>query len=227
MKKDQELPKQPFDIDETIQRVRRAVAPLPKAAMFQLFDEGYTSLFEQLVACMISIRTLEEVTLPTARRLFTRARTPAEILSLPLNEIDNLIRTSSFHERKAAQILMIAQETEDRFHGKLPCNENLLLSFAGIGVKCAHLALGIACGLPLISVDIHVHRVTNRWGYVAAPTPEKSMLQLEKILPVEYYVEINRLLVPFGKFICTGSLPRCSTCVVLEMCRQNGVTDHR
>ena len=88
-------------------------------------------------------------------------------------------------------------------------------------------ALGIACGQPWISVDIHVHRVTNRWGYVAAPTPEQTMVELERVLPREHWVTINRLLVPFGKHICTGQLPHCSICPVLDMCQQVGVDRHR
>ena len=96
-----------------------------------------------------------------------------------------------------------------------------------MGPKCAHLALGVACGASLISVDIHVHRVTNRWGYVRTSTPEATMLALQEKLPRRYRIEINALLVPFGKHICTGTLPKCSTCPVLRWCRQVGVTKHR
>jgi endonuclease III len=103
----------------------------------------------------------------------------------------------------------------------------VLTSFRGVGPKCAHLALGVACGQPHISVDVHVWRVVNRWGYVQAPTPEATMVALQAVLPRRYWIEINRLLVPFGKHICTGVRPRCSTCPVLEYCRQVGVTEHR
>ena len=89
------------------------------------------------------------------------------------------------------------------------------------------IGVGIACGRPFIGVDIHVHRVTNRWGYVATATPEKTMAALAVKLPRRYWVEINALLVPFGKHVCTGVRPKCSTCPVLEMCRQVGVTSHR
>jgi endonuclease-3 len=85
----------------------------------------------------------------------------------------------------------------------------------------------VACGTPVISVDIHVHRVTGRWGYVRASTPEKTLAALEATLPQQYWIDINRLLVPFGKHVCTGNRPRCSTCPVLEMCEQVGVKDHR
>ena len=216
-----------FDIDLAIERIRTAVRPWPKAALFQLAENGFTSTFEQLVACIISIRTYDEVTLPLARKLFERARTPQEVGKLSHEELDELIHACTFHERKASQILAIAQRVIKQYDGKLPCDLEVLVSFAGVGPKCANLVLGIACGEPFISVDVHVHRVTNRWGYVQASTPEKTMPALEAKLPKSYWIEINRLLVPFGKHICTGSLPHCSTCPVLEMCQQVGVKTHR
>lgn len=220
-------PKRPFDVDLALSRIREAVRPFPKAAMFELADLGYGAPFEQLIACIISIRTRDEESLPIARRLLDVARTPAAMAHLTADEIDRLITPSTFHERKASQILTIAQQIVNQYGGELTCDEQVLLSFSGVGVKCAHLTLGIACGEPWISVDVHVHRVTNRWGYVGAPTPEKTMVELEKKLPRAHWIEINRLLVPFGKHICTGTLPRCSTCPVLDMCRQVGVERHR
>jgi endonuclease III len=220
-------PKRPFDIDEVIRRVRAAVRPFAKAAMFELADEGFSSPFEQLVACIISIRTRDEVTIQTARRLFARARTALEVSRITSREIDQLIRACTFHERKAQQILRIARRVVDEYEGALPCEAEALLSFEGVGPKCANLALGIACDQPRVGVDIHVHRVTNRWGYVNARTPERTTVALEGKLPRRYWVEINRLLVPFGKHICTGALPRCSECPVLEFCRQVGVERHR
>jgi len=193
--------------------------------MFELADDGFDSPFEQLVACMISIRTFDEVTVPTAKKLFERSRTPVEIVELKPDEIDELIGKSTFHERKAEQISQIARRILDEYDGEVPCDPEILQSFPGVGPKCAHLMLGIACGLPYVSVDIHVHRVTNRWGYVQASTPEKTMAALEEVLPKKYWVEINRLLVPFGKHICTGNRPKCSTCPVLEMCQQVGVVE--
>jgi endonuclease-3 len=219
--------KRPFEIDEVMRRVAEAVKPFAKAAMFELADEGLTSPFEQLIACMISIRTLDEVTLPTARRLFAVARTPAEVSRLTVTEIDRLIGTCTFHESKAKQIHEIAKQVVAKHGGELPGDLDVLLSFKGVGPKCAHLALAIACGQARISVDIHVHRVTNRWGYVEAPTPETTTAALEEVLPRRYWVEINKLLVPFGKHVCTGRMPKCSTCAVLDMCGQVGVTGHR
>lgn len=176
---------------------------------------------------MISIRTQDEVTLPLARQLFARARTPAEISQLTPDTIEKIIHQSSFSERKAYQIQAAAARIVTEFAGNLPCDRDVLLSFDGIGPKCANLVLGVACRESFISVDVHVDRVTNRWGYVQANSPEKTMLALEAKLPPRYWIDINRLLVPFGKHICTGRLPFCSSCPVEDMCQQVGVTRHR
>ena len=129
---------------------------------------GYTSVFQQLVACIISIRTLDEVSLPVAIGLLDRAPTPEKMAKLSVAQIDALIHASSFHEAKAAQIREIAKRTVAEFGGELPCDFDVLTSFKGVGPKCANLTMGVACGTERISVDIHVHRVTNRWGYVSA-----------------------------------------------------------
>ena len=221
------MEKKPFDVDLAMRLIKVAVQTWPKAAMFELAEHGFTSTFEQLIACIISIRTFDEVTLPVSRKLFEHARTPEAMSKLSHEELDSILKPSTFHERKANQILDIARRTVDEFHGNLPCDREILMSFAGVGPKCANLALGVACAEPVISVDVHVHRVTNRWGYIKASTSEKTMLALETKLPKKYWIEINRLLVPFGKHICTGSLPHCSTCPVLEMCQQIGVKNHR
>lgn len=215
--------KQSFDIDRAIALLREAVKPFPKAAMFALAEEGYASLFEQLIACLISIRTYDEVSLPVARCLFERACTPAAIAQLTPDQIEVLIRDSTYADQKAGQIRAIANQIMTQYNGDLPADLTTLLSFKGIGPKCAHLALGVSCNQPFISVDVHVHRVTNRWGYVQTKTPEKTTLALEATLPPPYWIEINQLLVPFGKHICTGKQPHCSTCPVEPMCQKIGV----
>jgi endonuclease III len=217
--------KQPFDIERIFRRIRKTIEPFPKAAMFQLAEEGFSSPFEQLVACLISVRTRDETTIPIARRLFSVARAPADIARLTIERIGELIHGTSFREVKAGHIRDIATRAVQNYDGKLPCDEAILRSFAGVGSKCAHLVLGIVCSKASISVDTHVHRVTNRWGFVSAPTPEQTMRLLEGKLPKRFWIEINRLLVPFGKHICTPVLPKCSTCPVLNVCRQVGVTD--
>jgi endonuclease-3 len=219
--------KRPFDIDVVMERVEEAVRPYPKAAMFELAERGFRSPFQQLVACMISIRTRDEESLPISLRLFETAPTAADVAALSPDEIAALIHPSTFYERKAIQIHDIALRAVAEYGGDLPCDEEVMRSFAGVGPKCSHLALGIACDSPVISVDVHVHRIVNRWGYVQTATPEQTMLALEDKLPQRYWISINSCLVPFGKHICTGVRPWCSRCPVLDMCRQVGVTSHR
>ncbi|HLH22335.1 MAG TPA: endonuclease III [Chloroflexota bacterium] len=219
--------KVPFDVDEVMRRIRQAVRPYPLPALFALADQGFTTPFEQLVACIISIRTRDEVTESVARELFHHARTPAELSRLPPDEIDQWIRPSTYHQAKAPQIQAIARRIVDEHAGVLPCDDAVLRGFAGVGPKCANLVLAIACGQPRIAVDVHVHRVTNRWGYVHARTPEQTLAALEAKLPRQYWTELNRLLIPFGKHVCTAQHPHCSTCPVREFCAQVGVTAPR
>jgi endonuclease-3 len=220
-------PKRPFDIHTVVGRVRKEVAQFADAAMFDLAARGYDSAFHQLVACIISIRTRDEVSLPTAIRLFEAAPDAGAISRMSVDELAAVIRTSSFYGAKARDISELARRVVAEYGGKLPCDFDVMTSFRGVGPKCANLTLGIACGATRISVDVHVHRVTNRWGYVRSVTPDATREALEQTLPRKYWVEINRLLVPFGKHVCTGHLPRCSVCPVLEYCRQVGVTRHR
>jgi endonuclease-3 len=221
------VPKRPFDIEEAMPLLREAVAPYPRAGLFELRDEGYGSVFEILTACIISIRTRDEVMLPVARRLFDVARTPAKVLALGVDELMALIEACTYPENKAPQIHGIARVAVEQHGGVLPCDREVLLSLRGVGPKCANLALAVACAVPFIGVDSHVHQVTNRWGYVKTKTPEGTLAALEEKLPKRYWVTINELLVPFGKHICTPTSPKCSTCPLLEMCQQVGVKRHR
>jgi len=217
--------KDPFDIDLVFRLLRQAVAGLPKAAMFELRDRGHASPFEQLVAALVSVRTRDETTIPVCLRLFALARTPEAMAALPEATIAAALHGATFPEPKARDIRGLAERILAA--GTVPDSMEGLTALRGVGPKIAALTLGIGFGIPAIAVDIHVHRVTNRWGYVAAATPERTMRALEAILPRQYWIEINERLVPFGKHICTGERPRCSTCLLLRQCRQVGVTTHR
>jgi endonuclease-3 len=220
--------KEPFDIDEVFRRLRKAVADLPKAAMFDLRDRGFGTPYEQLVGSLISARTRDETTLAVCLRLFAEARTPEAMLALGEERLIALLHGASFPEPKARDILAFSRRIVERHGGRVPDTIEGLTAFRGVGPKIAALTLAVAHNRPTIAVDIHVHRVTNRWGYVATRTPEQTMAALAGKLPERYWIEINERLVPFGKAICTGSAPpRCSTCPLLSMCRQVGVTRHR
>jgi endonuclease III len=218
--------KDPFDIDEVFRLLRQAVAPLPKAAMFDLRDRGYGSPFEQLVAALVSARTRDETTIPVCLRLFCAARTPEAMAALPEEEIARLLLGATFPEPKARDIRGLSAAIAAA-GGAVPDTLEGLTALRGVGPKIAALTLGVGFGRPAISVDIHVHRIANRWGYVAARTPERTMQALGAVLPERYWIEINERLVPFGKFVCTGERPRCGACLLLRQCRQVGVASPR
>lgn len=210
-----------------LSRIEKAVAGYPKAAMFELYERGYITLFEQLMACIISIRTLDETSIPLAEKLFARARTPQELLKIVPVELEKLLHGSQYPGQKAYTMLGIAKIAVEQYGGKLPADFKLLTDLKGVGPKCANLALGVAAKQAAISVDVHVNRVVNRWGYINTTKPEKTLTELEQKVPQQKWIDINRLLMPFGKHICTGNLPHCSTCPVIDYCRQVGVEKHR
>src|SRR5439155_21056134 len=166
--------KRPFNIHTVLRRIRLEVKQFADAAMFDLAEQGYATPFHQLAACVISVRTRDEVSLPAALRLFKAAPTPAAVATLGVKKIAQLIRPASFYETKAYDIRDLAQRVSEEYGGNLPCDFEVMTSFHGVGPKCANLTLGIACGATEISVDVHVHRVTNRWGFVRAATPEQT-----------------------------------------------------
>lgn len=210
-----------------LKRIEKAVVAYPKAAMFELHEKGYNSLFEQLISCIISIRTLDETTIPISERLFAKARTPEELLKLKHEELESLLYGSQYPGQKAATMLGIAKAAMEEYGGTLPADYEKLTALKGVGPKCANLALGVATAHPGISVDVHVHRVVNRWGIIQTKTPEKTMEALEDVVQKGQWIDVNRLLMPFGKHLCVAQAPYCSTCPVLEYCRQIGVTKHR
>lgn len=214
--------KLPFDIEVVLKKIEKAVKPYPKAAMFELYERGYDTLFEQLISCVISIRTLDETTIPLSEKLFKIARTPEQLLKLTPEQLETILYGSTFPGQKAHTMLGIARAAVEQYDGNLPADFEKLTALKGVGPKCANLALGVASGQPAISVDVHVHRVVNRWGWITTKTPEQTMTAIEQKLPRSRWIDINRLLMPFGKHICKA-IPHCSTCPVLEYCRQVGV----
>lgn len=219
--------KQNFDLKKVLALIEEAIRPFPKAAMFELAERGYNSLFEQLISCVVSIRTMDETTIPVSLAIFAEARTPQQLLDLGPDRLTKLLYGSTYPEQKTNTILGIAKAAVEQYNGQLPADFTKLTDLKGVGPKCANLALGVAAGQRAISVDVHVHRVVNRWGYVATNQPEQTLKVLEQKVPIELWTEINRLLMPFGKHICTGTAPKCSTCPVLKCCEQVGVTRHR
>ena len=161
-------------------------------------------------------------------RLFEVARTPPAMASLDEATLTTLLEGAAFPEAKARDLIALAKRIVKDHDGVVPDTMPGLTAFRGVGPKIAALTLAVGFGKPAIAVDIHVHRIVNRWGYIEpTTTPEKTLDALALKLPERYWVEINERLVPFGKFVCTGVRPHCSECPLLSMCRQVGVTSHR
>ena len=215
--------KTPWDWETALPLLREAVAPYPPAALFALAEQGYQTLFEVAVGCILSVRTRDEDLMHIVPRLFAVARTPQQIADLNEAELIRLIAGTQFPEPKARQIQSIARIALAN-DNELFCDLADLLALPGVGPKCAHLSRGIACGISnSVPVDVHVFRITNRWGIVAEKTPEKTGDALQPLVPAPYRLELNRLLVPFGKHICTANRPQCLTCPVRFMCKQVGL----
>jgi endonuclease-3 len=185
------------------------------------------SPFKVLVSCIISLRTKDEVTALASGRLFEKAGTPAEMMRLPVEEIARLIYPAGFYRNKAAQIADISQRLENDYGGVVPDEIDELLKFKGVGRKTANLVVTLGFGKPGICVDTHVHRICNRWGYVATKSPDETESALRIMLPAEYWIEINDLLVAFGQNHCLPVSPYCSTCRLAGMCDRRGVDSSR
>lgn len=183
--------------------------------------------FKVLVSCILSLRTRDQTTAEASERLFALADTPAELARLSLPEIEAAIYPVGFYRVKAQQILDISRELSERYAGRVPDRLDELLKFKGVGRKTANLVITLGYGKPGICVDIHVHRICNRWGYVATSTPEQTEMALRKKLPVEYWIVINDLLVTFGQNQCTPVSPRCSNCPLFDLCERKGVVKNR
>ncbi len=183
--------------------------------------------FQILISTIISLRTKDQITAQVSERLFRIAKTPEDILKLTEEEIQKAIYPAGFYKNKAKTIKRIAQIIVEKYNGKVPDTLEELLKLPGVGRKTANLVLALSFGKPAICVDIHVHRITNRLGFVKTKSPEETEKQLMKKVPVEYWNRINDLLVAFGQTICKPVSPLCSKCPVKNYCEKVGVSKHR
>lgn len=183
--------------------------------------------FRILIATIISLRTKDDVTAVVAPRLFALADTPRAMLQLRPEQIEAAIYPAGFYRTKARTILEVSRLLLDEYGGRVPDEIAELLTLPGVGRKTANLVVTAGYGKPGICVDTHVHRITNRWGYVNTKTPEQTEMALREKLPPEHWLEINGLLVSLGQNICHPTSPRCSICPVAAECRRVGVTRSR
>jgi endonuclease-3 len=183
--------------------------------------------FRVLIACILSLRTQDTTTGPAAARLFALADNPAAMRRLTPRQIERAIYPVGFYRTKARAILGLCRDLLDRFGGRVPDDLDALLTLGGVGRKTANLVVTVGFNKPGICVDTHVHRISNRWGYVKTRTPDDTEMALRAKLPHRYWIGYNDLLVTFGQNICTPLSPHCSTCPVHLLCPRRGVTSSR
>lgn len=179
--------------------------------------------FTVLISCILSLRTQDKTTHEASERLFRLSKTPRKMVKLSAAAIQKAIYPVGFYKTKAENIKKICEILLSKNSGKVPDDLDALLELPGVGRKTANLVVTLGYGKPGICVDTHVHRITNRWGYVQTKTPEQTEMALRKNLPPEYWIIINDLLVSYGQNLCKPISPLCSTCRIRPYCDRKGV----
>ncbi len=208
-----------------IRGLRRTRPAWNPTALAEFADQG--DPFRVLIACILSLRTQDTTTGPAAARLFAVASTPETLLRLRAPRIAELIYPVGFYRTKAGVILGICRDLLERFGGQVPDTIDALLTLKGVGRKTANLVVTMGFNKPGICVDTHVHRISNRLGYVRTRNPEETEMTLRDRLPRRFWIGYNDLLVAFGQNVCAPISPRCSACPVSARCRRVGVTSSR
>lgn len=211
-----------FNIDQVVSALKNEIRDLPDPSV-TLVGKKWKDPFLVLISCILSLRTKDTTTLPASLRLFELADTPQEMLKLKAEEIEKAIYPVGFYKTKARTILGICRDLIEKFNGKVPNDIEALLTMKGVGRKTANLVMTEGFALPGICVDTHVHRISNRLGYVSTTTPLETEMTLRKTLPKQYWNEYNTLLVVWGQNICKPISPLCSKCAIRKYCLRKGV----
>jgi len=214
------------EIREAVLLLREAVRRWRSPAV-TIVSQREGDPFKVLISCILSLRTQDRTTAAASERLFARAATPAALAALGTEEIEEAIYPVGFYRVKAGHIRELSGILCESYGGRVPDEIDELLKLKGVGRKTANLVVTLGFGKPGICVDTHVHRICNRWGYVATRTPEETEYALRAKLPAEHWLEINDLLVTFGQNQCHPVSPRCSTCPLRHLCDRAGVKKSR
>ncbi len=185
---------------------------------FVKFMEGVNDPYLVLICCILSLRTNDKTTYPCSMRMLELGRTPKEIAALNVDVLSKAIYPVGFYENKAKQIIQLSKELVEKYDSKVPDEIEELIKFKGVGRKTANLVLTKGFNKPAICVDVHVHRISNRLGYVKTKNPEETEFALRKKLPKKYWIDFNTLLVTHGQNICKPTKPKCSECSIEKYC---------
>lgn len=214
------------DINAVVKTLKKAVKHLPDPSV-TLVGKRWKDPFLVLISCILSLRTKDATTLPASERLFRLADTPDGMLQLSARQIEKVIYPVGFYRTKARSIHAICRRLRDHYAGEVPDELDELLTLHGVGRKTANLVLTEGFGKPGICVDTHVHRISNRLGYVRTKTPEETEMALRKKLPKQHWLAYNALLVMWGQNVCKPISPLCSSCPITKLCARRGVTTSR
>ncbi len=214
-------------IHAAIRIVKREIRRWQEPVVGVVAKESDRDPFLILISTLLSLRTKDRATREAGDRLFAIARTPAAMLKVPLKKLERLIYPVGFYRTKAKSIHQICRRLLEEYDGAVPDSIDELITLPGVGRKTANLVVTIGYGKPGICVDIHVHRISNRWGYIHTKTPEESERALKRQLPEQYWIIYNDLLVPYGQNLCLPVSPFCSRCKLTDLCDRVGVTRSR
>ncbi len=182
--------------------------------------EKFNDPFLVLIGCILSLRTNDKTTYPATLRMLELGKTPHDFLSVSQEDLEKAIYPVGFYKNKAKQILDIAKELIEKYDGKVPEDIEELTKFKGVGRKTANLVVAKGFNKPAICVDVHVHRICNRWGYVKTKEPDETEMALRAKLPIKYWMDFNTLLVTHGQNICKPQKPKCTECSVSPYCKK-------
>lgn len=214
-------------ITAALRIVKREIRQWEEPVLGVVARESNRDPFRILMSCLLSLRTKDKTTREASARLFALAHQPATMLTLPLRKIERTIYPVGFYRTKAKSIHAICRRLLDVYGGTVPDSIEELVTLSGVGRKTANLVVTVGYGKPGICVDIHVHRISNRWGYVRTKTPEETEQALRRKLPAPHWITFNDLLVPYGQNLCQPVSPFCSKCKLIQYCDRVGVKRSR
>ncbi len=202
-------------IDIIVQKLKDAKQP--RSEFVKLMD-SFCDPYLVLIACILSLRTNDKTTYPATLRMLELAKTPHEMKNVNAELLAKAIYPVGFYENKAKQIIELSRIIDEELGGRVPDEIEELIKFNGVGRKTANLVLSTGFNKPAICVDVHVHRIFNRLGYVHTKTPDETEFALREKLPKKHWIDINTLLVTHGQNVCKPQKPNCTVCPIAEYC---------
>lgn len=203
-------------IDEIVKNIK--IANLPQTEFVKMMED-FKDPFKVLICCILSLRTNDKTTYPCSLRMLELGTKPEDFLTIDVDTLAEAIYPVGFYKNKAQQILDISKELVEKYNSKVPNSIEEMVKFKGVGRKTANLVMAKGFGLPAICVDIHVHRISNRIGWVKTNTPEETEMELRKLLPEKHWLDINTILVTFGQNLCKPQRPLCNQCPICDYCK--------